>query len=365
MNLDNFIERFNGMTEAYFFYDGQIELRYEPKEHIYYLLANGEFIPQDGVTTVVHIIDKSEALIPWGCKMMAAKLLTTAPVMTLPTGEKIIPQMAYEDYEKLVLGAKNAHKEKLNEASDTGSKAHAWIEQYIKAVLAQNQARIEELFAKFPDDERAVRCCHAALDWMRRHNVRWVCTEHKIYSRKHQYAGTMDGLCHVDSCDDPLCCPNAFKDRLSVADWKTSNYLYLEYLLQTAAYEAAYEEEFGVDIQDRWVIRLGKEDAEFDPWHVEAKHFDSDFKGFLTALSLHRRVRELKGRIKSQADAVKAEKKARDKAAREAALKVKCKGADKYKGVRAPKCNGGDPCQTCLARYAQAQADKLSKSQAT
>lgn len=30
MSLDAFIERFNGMTEPYFFYNGTIELRYEP-----------------------------------------------------------------------------------------------------------------------------------------------------------------------------------------------------------------------------------------------------------------------------------------------------------------------------------------------
>lgn len=363
MNLDAFIERFNGLTEAYYFYQQQIELRYEPKEHIYYLVKDGELIPQDGVTTVVHIIDKSDALIPWGCKMMAAKLLANLPVMTTPTGDKLV-QTKLEDLEKLILEAKNAHKEKLEEASTVGTSAHAWIEQYIKAVLASNQPRIEELLAKFPDDERAQKCCVAALDWMQRHNVRWICTERKIYSRKHQYAGTMDGLCLTDSCGDPLCCPKEFKNHLSLADWKTSNYLYLEYLFQTAAYQYAYEEEMGVTIDDRWVIRLGKDDAEFDPWHVDRKDYPLDWHGFFTALDLHRTVKGVKARIKDRGDAIKAEKKARERAAREEALKIKCKGADKYKGIRAPKCNKGNPCQTCLAKYQQVQIDKLSKSEA-
>jgi hypothetical protein len=34
MSLDSFIEKFNGFTEPYFFYNGEIELRYEPKGHV-------------------------------------------------------------------------------------------------------------------------------------------------------------------------------------------------------------------------------------------------------------------------------------------------------------------------------------------
>jgi hypothetical protein len=359
LSLDAFIEKFNGMTEPYFFYDGTIELQYEPKDHVYYRIIDGEFVAQDGVTTVVHIIDKSDALIPWGCKMMAAKLLSTAPTMTLPTGEKVIPQASYEDFEKLVLASKNAHKEKLDEAASVGHEAHAWIERYIKAVLATGPASLQtqEILANLPEEPRANNCCQAALRWMRAHNVRWRCTERKIYSREFEYAGTMDGLALVDSCGDSLCCPFSFKDRLSVIDWKTSNYLYLEYLLQTAAYQYAYIEETKEAVEDRWIIRLGKDDGEFDPWHVERGAFNEDFTGFLFALRLGRKIRAIKERMKAQTDRVKAEKKARSQAEKEAALKVKCKGADRYKGIRPPKCNNGNPCQNCRDKYAYVQRE--------
>src|SRR5262249_19750690 len=123
-----------------------------------------------------------------------------------------------------------------------------------------------ELLGNFPVDERAANCCAAAVEWMSQHNVRWLKTERKCFSRKYGYAGTMDGLAVVDSCKDRLCCPHDFTDRLTLVDWKTSNALYVEYLLQTAAYQQAYQEETGETIADRWVIRLGKDDAEFDPW---------------------------------------------------------------------------------------------------
>jgi hypothetical protein len=359
VSLNAFIEKFNGMTEPYFFYNGSIELRYEPKGHVYYRIIDGEFVPQDGVTTVVHIIDKSDALIPWGCKQMATKLLATTPFMQLPTGDKVVPQMKYEDYEKIVLESKNAHKEKLDEAAQVGHEAHGWIEQYIKAVLSDNESRKLELLAKFPEDERARNCCLAALEWMAKHNVRWICTERKIYSRSHQYAGTMDGKAWVDSCDDSLCCPHAFKDRRSVIDWKSSNYLYLEYALQVAAYKYADEEELHERIEDIWIIRLGKDDAEFDPWHLQDQTFiDLAFRGFVLALDLHRKVRDIKAILRDRSDQIKAEMKARAQKARQEALKIKCKGADKYKGVRPPRCNGGNPCQSCLTTYQQKQQER-------
>jgi hypothetical protein len=391
MSLQSFINKFGGMTEEYTFYGGTVTLRYDPKDHQYLLVTPGGLEPQDGVTSICHIIDRSDALIPWACKQMAAKLLTDAPIMTLPTGERVIRQMDYQEYENLVLAGKTAHKDKLEEAGDIGHIAHAWIERYIKAVLANDQARQEELLAKFPEDERATNCCLAALDWMRDHNVRWITTERKIYSRRYGYAGTLDGLCIVDSCDNPKCrgCAGrpAYKDRLTISDWKTSNYLYIEYLLQTAAYMQAYNEEtefvHGQDdkqlewteriVTDRWIIRLGKEDAEFDPWYADASTYDLDWKGFHTALVLSRTVESIKLRVKERTDYLRAQEKAEKqrlreeaeaaekarkvkekadkKTAREAALKVKCPKADKYKGTRYPKCNGGDPCQTCLAKY--------------
>src|ERR1022692_2948107 len=83
-------------------------------------------------------------------------------------------------------------------------------------------------------DERAVQAVKAALRWMKTHRVEWLKTEEKIYSRKYEYAGTMDGLAYVDSCGDPACCTESYKHRMCLVDWKTSNHLSTIYCLQTA-----------------------------------------------------------------------------------------------------------------------------------
>ena len=72
--------------------------------------------------------------------------------------------------------------------------------------------------------------------------------------------------------------------------------------------------------------------------------------------------KQLKKVVKAKATAEEKAKKAADKAAaKEAAkeaLKIKCRGADRYHGVRRPTCNGGKGCETCLKLYQDAQAAK-------
>jgi hypothetical protein len=384
LSVDAFISQFGGLTEAYYFYNGEVELHYDPKQHLYLLAKDGDLIPQEGVTNVCHIIDKSEALIPWATKQMAGMLLHEAAVV-MPDGQKLLRGMGWQEFENLVLASKTAHRDKLEEAGDIGHIAHAWIERYIKAVLyyGTDSIQVQEVLAKFPDNEKSMNCCLAALDWMRNHNVRWLGTERKIFSREYGYAGTMDGLCMVDSCSNHHCCKFQFKDRLTISDWKTSNYLYIEYLLQTAAYMSAYNEEERYTkgdnaklATDRWIIRLGKEEGDLQTWHAPREDYLPDFQGFALALKLKRQVYALNKRVKDRDAATRASIRAERKAAKEAAeleakqqraaekeqarleraaaLKIKCAKADNYKGVRAPTCG----CETCAAKYAEVQANK-------
>ena len=152
-------------------------------------------------------------------------------------------------------------------------------------------------------DERATNCVKAALLWMRSHNVKWLKTEEKIYSRKHDYAGTMDGLAYVDSCTDPACCSERYTHRLCLIDWKSSNQLKTEYCLQTAAYQQALQEEHNSTIESRWILRLGKSEEEagkFEPWFLSNADFVTDLDAFLACLTLTRLVDSVEERMKSR-----------------------------------------------------------------
>ena len=359
MSLESLIQKFGGVTEEYTFYNGQVTLRYDPKDHVYLLATPDGLEVQDGVTHICHILDKSNVLIPWACRMMAQKLIASVPVQVSDAVEVIgtwdgsgIEPITLKDFEKLVTASKSAHRDKLEDAGNIGHIAHAWIENYIKAMLAKDESLITQILANLPLEPRAQNACIAGLDWMKRHNVRWINTERKIYSRRYKYAGTMDGLALVDSCNNPACCKEQFKDRRTLIDWKTSNYLYVEFILQTAAYMQAYEEEMSEMIEDIWIIRLGKEDAEFEAWHIDSNLATLGWLAFLRALDLSRSMADLNRAVDDAKDIRKAAKKAEKKAMKEADLKITCKGAKRYKGTRKPKCNGGNPCETCLKKYA-------------
>ena len=161
-------------------------------------------------------------------------------------------------------------------------------------------------------DERAVQAVKAALRWMKTHRVEWLKTEEKIYSRKYEYAGTMDGLAYVDSCGDPACCTESYKHRMCLVDWKTSNHLSTIYCLQTAAYQQALQEEHNSPIESRWVLRLGKTEEEagrFEPWFLSNKDFVTDLDAFIACLTLTRLVDSVEGRMKSQKRTIHAVKK--------------------------------------------------------
>jgi hypothetical protein len=354
MALDAFISKFAGYSESIYFYDKTIQLLFDAKKHEYYLVQDGslELIP--GASSVCHIIDKSEPLIAWACKVMSQKLLAESDQYKFKIAESpvigsyIIPE---DKFQELVVSAKSAHKDKLDEASNIGKQAHGWIESLINYELNSSQGIP---YIPMPENEQAKSCCRAAVTWMRKHNIRWISTEQKVYSKRYKYAGTMDGLCMADSCDDITCCKEYFRDALTLADWKTSNSLYPEYLLQTAAYQYAYSEEFKVNIAHRWVIRLGKEDGEFEPWHINSeKDFHADFTAFLDALALTRSIALVKDRLKEIEDEAKKLRKAAEKASKEAALTLQCKGHARYQGKRKPQCNGGNPCKACLTKYEQ------------
>jgi hypothetical protein len=335
----------------YWFYGNTVCLKFDQSCWVYYrVMPDGSLEPQSGVTGVLKIIDKSEALMRWAVRVALArtkKLLVEGGYV----GEDA--KRLYESVLDDILDrARKADKEELESAGECGHAAHAWIESLIKSILSGDEDRRLELFAKLPEDERAANGCIAAVEWMWKHNVRWISTERKIFSLLYGYAGTADGLAVCDSCGDRSCCPVDFHDHLSLIDWKTSNYLYNTYLAQAACYQQAIEEETGDKIIDRWVIRLGKDDAEFDPWRFGPETFDYFFQFFLRALDLYKIVHKVDDIVSEfKADRTKV-KRALAKEIRDAEYAVKCLDADEYKGVRKKKCNGTDyPCEACAKKY--------------
>jgi hypothetical protein len=325
------MDQFSTLTEeSYWFYGHTVELRFNVADHKYYRVEElGNLVEVKGVTTALKNIDKSNALVPWAAKKCAEKILRTIPLSTEMNEfkELMLAPITLTDFTRLVMEAKNAHKEILVEAGDIGHLAHKCLEDSIQHAIDHTGGIVPEL-RNLPEDEKAISAAKAGFVWMQAHNVRWIKTEQKIYSKEHNYAGTMDGKALVDSCNDPACCSEQFKDSLSIIDWKSSNALHVEYIFQVAgAYCHAEVEEFGEDIQNCFILRLGKNEEEagkFEPWRVPAKDFPEAFQGFLTCLELGRLLGSTKDRISTQKKGVRDIKK-QQKALKKEADKVAAK----------------------------------------
>jgi hypothetical protein len=312
-SLEAFIQKHSNVSEEYKFYNGEITIRFNVEEHCYYRVGElGNLIRLNGVTQTVGIIDKSFMLTPWAAKMAIQKLLRIMPTEMVEGIIRIKP-LTFEEFTVIALEAKGAHKEKLDEASDIGHQAHKCLEESILNAMANDPQKSVRQLINLPADELAANAAASGFNWMQRHNVRWEETETKIYSREFDYAGTMDGLATCDSCDDKSCCPETFKDRLSLIDWKSSNHLKIEYLFQTASYKhAKLEERPELNILDTWILRLGKSDEEagkFEPWHMTPDEYEEDFQGFLACLRLTRLVDSVEERMKGQKTTIRAVKK--------------------------------------------------------
>lgn len=358
--LDVFMSKFTTPMESYFFYDGTVELRFDKEKHKYYLVEElGNLSERKGVTTVCHIIDRSMALIPWAAKRVAEKILKLVKVREDDYGIIMLEPMTLAFFTELVMTAKKAPQDEKEEAGDIGHMAHECLEDSIRHVLNHTEDHIVRELKNLPEDEKAAAAANSAFNWMRAHNVRWIETEGKIYSKEHGYAGTMDGLALVDSCDDGTCCRRKFVDHLSLIDWKSSNGLHIEFLFQTASYQHAKQEESGLKIEDRWVLRLGKNEEEagkFEPWYMGPEDFKQDLDGFLACLALVHLVDAVNDRMKDQKQIRKALKKAVKETEKAAA-----KAQEKLDKARAKAAKQAKRAEEKVAAKIKAEEEKNAK----
>src|SRR5271157_1505287 len=151
--LGTFMETFSTLTdESYWFYGHTEELRYDKEAHVYFRVDPelGNLIELHGVTTVLRVIDKSNALVPWASKKCAEKILRTIPIT--PDSLMVAP-ISLADFTKLVMEAKNAHKEILEDASDVGHAAHLCLEKSIQYAIDHANGIVLEL-RELPEDEK-------------------------------------------------------------------------------------------------------------------------------------------------------------------------------------------------------------------
>ena len=238
-------------------YKGSVEIEFYEAKHWY--KHKGERQTIISVTGAVGMVDKSRPLIIW-----ATRLASDFLKEVLNTGGGIS--------EEVIDLACKQHQIKKEEAASKGTEVHKWAEEYISGKNPE-----------LPKDEKVLNGVTAFLSWVKENNIKFKESERMVYSKKHDYVGTLDAVAVIHG-------------KTSLIDFKTSNGVYSTMHYQVAAYQMAYEEETGKELSGpRYIIRFDKDTGDFHVVNLDEdeKNYKKDCAAFLAALTLKRREKEL------------------------------------------------------------------------
>lgn len=159
-----------------------------------YFLADGTRVP--GTTTVLGRFKDSGALIRWAWKR----------------GKDFPDEDLYAS---------------RDDAANIGTAAHAMVEERINGFDPENAPALLALDGRGRERARNAFLMYEA--WASMSNLEIVEQEMQLVSETYRYGGTPDAIGMVNG-------------ELCLVDWKTSNGVYSDYLLQLAAYKQLWEE---------------------------------------------------------------------------------------------------------------------------
>ena len=216
------------------------------------------------VTTVLGILDKSAALMPWAVNMAL----------------QYVKENADGDLETVLEQAKKEWRKVSQDAMDIGSAVHDAIECYIKHGVDKTK---EEIYSKpdMSDDQKKAidNAFLAFLEWSDDNGCEWIESEATVIDTENCYAGTLDGVVHFTKGE--------FAGRTMVIDFKSSKGFYDGYGKQVAAYRLAYECKEGcVQVDGCGVLRLDKATGEPE-FKDYSKDYERKVKAFLLLLDFY------------------------------------------------------------------------------
>lgn len=214
-----------------------------------YKLKNGTKVP--GVTTIIGRFKDSGALLWW----------------------------AFEQGKAAERGEIASLYDKRDAAAEAGTLAHLLVEKYI------NNEELPDLgeYGKEIKDN-AWQGFRNYTTWAENNKIEVIKQEMELVSEQYKFGGCPDAI-GLDSMN-----------RLCVLDWKTSSGVYLDYLIQIAAYRQLWEE----NNPDRPItggfhlLRFSKENADF------AHHYWSELDDAWEQFKLFRQAYDIDKKLKKR-----------------------------------------------------------------
>jgi hypothetical protein len=247
--------------------------RFDEENHIY-TTVDGKWL--QGVSTVSSIVPK-DWLSAWGAKEavkflgytdyeneeqekerakeILEKIKSFSPVLDKDGNVKKTIEAQWIEFLK---EAKGAPSRKSKEALADGTKGHLWLSEFTLAEIRKNKIGVEhKRYNELTKEERIKynypepptdlleRPISQYLDWYY-DNVEYpILSEARVCNLEYGYAGTLDAVA-------------VMKDRkLALIDFKFATHFSEDYYLQTAGYQAAFEN-YGINFDERILVRLPK-----------------------------------------------------------------------------------------------------------
>lgn len=168
--------------------------------------------------------------------------------------------------------------DKRDSAGDAGTLAHIMVENHINGDLLPS-------LSEYPPEIVRMAICgfENYLNWADNNKMVIVKQEMELVSEKYQFGG----------CPDAIGYDN--KNRLVLIDWKTSNGVYPDYIIQLAAYKHLWEVNNPKDpiVGGFHLCRFSKENADF-AHHYWAELDDAweQFKIFRKAYDIDKKLKK-------------------------------------------------------------------------
>ncbi len=253
-------------------YGGEVHVKFDAEQHRYMVhddAVGPDWFRAPSVTTILgRMLDKSKMLVPWSCNVAMQAFL-----------ERVEADRAYSRKELDAIGyqIKGAHKVVLDAAGKIGTAVHHWMESYLAARAAGKG------FPAPPTDPKVRSCCSAARKWIKEVDLRPMAIEKILYSRMYGFIGTTD-----------LTAAAVINGRSACCDWKSSGRLHTSYRLQLAAYALMWEEMTGERLEDRWLIRLDKNDSEFEAVRLDCAAAQDEQNALVMLATAYKILNDLK-----------------------------------------------------------------------
>jgi hypothetical protein len=242
-----------------------------------YRTHDGQRVPS--VTTICNRFKESGGLIHWSNRIAYEPLMQARALLKLwQAGETFDgPAKAFLEIPDSTFDYSQAR----DRAADAGTIAHDMVDSYIHGRPFDVAKYARDLVAM------AEPAFFAFREWADQSKLQVVETEKPLVSEEYRFGGTRDSI--------------LLNGRRALGDWKSSNSIYAEYLLQLAAY-GILDEEHGETIDGGYhLCRFSKQEKPTDPvqfTHHYWSHLDTAKRGFVLLREAYDVMKDLEKLVK-------------------------------------------------------------------